>query len=182
MEEQYNKKGGPRTKTGRATSAKNSLKHGMTSSQIVLPGEDAEAFESLVDQFEKDFNPESAVEVVLVHNMAKFQWLVNRAIRLQQRAFEDPENIDTKFLELMMRYQNANHRAFTNTLRSLQIEQRERERAFNQFVPEDLGGPYYSTGEPDCPHRDSNGNPPPKPGEGDKEPAREFIRPPGKLA
>jgi hypothetical protein len=176
------KKGGPSTPAGCAISAKNALKHGMTSSQIVLPGEDVEAFESLVDQFEKDFNPESAVEVVLVHNMAKFQWLVNRAIRLQQKAFEDPEKIDTKFLELMMRYQNTNHRAFTNTLRSLQIEQKERERVQNQFVSQDVGGPLFSTGDPDCPYRDADGNPPSKPGEEDEKPDREFIRPPGKLA
>jgi hypothetical protein len=92
------KKGGPRTEAGKINSSKNSFKHGMSSSQILIPGENAEDFESLLDELKLDHKPATVTEVILVHNLAKFQWLMNRAIRLQERAFLDPEKIDTRFL------------------------------------------------------------------------------------
>jgi hypothetical protein len=142
MNDQKNKSTGPRSAEGKAISSKNAFKHGLASSQILIPGEDPEAFESLVEGFEEDHKPETVTEVVLVHDLAKFHWLKNRAIRLQEQAFLNPESIDTKFLELMMRYQNTNHRAFLNTLKALQAAQKERERQRkefeSQFVPEML--------------------------------------------
>lgn len=189
-EERY--KGGPRTDSGKLASSKNSLKHGMCSREIVLPGEDLEGFESMVDEFEKDHRPATATEVVLVHNLAKFQWLMNRAIRLQERAFLDPENIDTRFLELMLRYQNTNHRAFTNTLKTLHAAQKERVRQEKEFDSQRPVNVIFSTADED--DRDESDEPDEAPGPQHapkpelepelepEEPLRTFERPPGRLA
>jgi hypothetical protein len=139
-EQQNNPKGGPRTPEGKAKCSGNSLVHGLASSRILIPGEDPAAFESLVDELTKDYQPQTATEVVLVHNMAKYHWLENRAISLQQKAFEDPEKIDSKFLELMMRYQTTNHRAFSNSLKTLITAQKERIKAEKESVSQDCDG------------------------------------------
>jgi hypothetical protein len=63
----------------------NSLQFGLSVTEILIPGEDPATFESLVDQFELDHKPATATELVLVHDMVKFHWLKNRAIRFQQK-------------------------------------------------------------------------------------------------
>jgi len=178
MNEEKTKKGGPRTPEGKAKCSGNSLKHGLTANQILIPGEDPEVLEALIDNLERDHNPETATEVLLVHNLAKFHWLMNRAIRLQQKAFENPDKIDSKFLELMMRYQGANQRAFAITLKSLEAAKKEREKQGKESVsPEGIkvifpGSDKWDYDRPDEPEQE----------EEIEEECRIFLRPPGKLA
>jgi hypothetical protein len=185
-EEEY--KGGPRTDAGKLAASKNSLKHGMCSSQIVLPGEDVEAFESLVDNLELDHKSANATEVILVHNLAKFQWLMNRAIRLQERAFLNLEKIDTAYLALMIRYQNTNHRAFTNTLKALHTAQKERVRQEKEFDSQQQVNVVFSRADDDDPDRDPQELEAVGPlpisitNDESQEQPRIFLRPPGKLA
>jgi hypothetical protein len=182
MENDYNKNGGPRTIEGKMNSSKNAFKHGMCSSQILIPGEDAEAFESLVDHFEIDHNPTTATEVALVHDMAKFRWLMNRAMRLHARALENPDAIDTRFLELMMRYQNTNHRAFLNSLKALQTAQKQRLALEREFVSQQDVDVIFSPPYDDEPTSAKTAKPDPQPEETLEEEPRTFLRPPGKLA
>jgi hypothetical protein len=81
-------KGGPRTAAGKAASSRNSFKHGLASGQILIEGEDPEAFDSLVADLEADYQPATETEALLVHDLAKFHWLADRAIRLQAAAFD----------------------------------------------------------------------------------------------
>src|SRR6202043_271411 len=94
--------------------------------EILIPGEDPAAFENLLDQFELDHKPATATEVVLVHDLVKFHWLKNRAIRMQQKAYTGPDSIDTKLLDQMTRQMNVNQRHFLTTLKTLQAAQKER--------------------------------------------------------
>ena len=80
-------KGGPRTQAGKAASSKNSFKHGLASGRILIEGEDPAAFEALVSDLEADYQPATETEALLVHDLAKFHWLADRAIRLQAVAF-----------------------------------------------------------------------------------------------
>jgi hypothetical protein len=80
-------KGGPRTQAGKAASSKNSFKHGLASGRILIEGEDPTAFEALVVDLEADYQPATETEALLVHDLAKFHWLSDRAIRLQAEAF-----------------------------------------------------------------------------------------------
>ena len=80
-------KGGPRTAAGKAASSKNSFKHGLASGRILIEGEDPAAFEALVSDLEADYQPATETEALLVHDLAKFHWLADRAIRLQAVTF-----------------------------------------------------------------------------------------------
>jgi len=102
------------------------LQYGMAVHDILIAGEDPAVFESLLDQFELDHKPATATEVVMVHNMVKFHWLMNRAILGQQKALADSENPDYKLLEQMTRLVNSNNRTFIGTLNSLKAAQRAR--------------------------------------------------------
>ena len=101
-------KGGPRTEAGKAASSKNSFKHGLASGRILIEGEDPAEFEALVADLEADYRPATETEALLVHDLAKFHWLADRAIRLQAVAFaastlpEVPAS-----LNVLIRYQTS---------------------------------------------------------------------------
>ena len=57
---------GPITPEGKAISAGNSLKHGFTSSRVVLPHESQEEFDALEASFLKRLKPADAIERELV--------------------------------------------------------------------------------------------------------------------
>ena len=123
-------KGGPRTEAGKAASSKNSFKHGLASGRILIEGEDPAEFEALVAGLEADYQPATETEALLVHDLAKFHWLADRAIRLQAAAFAAsalPEMPAS--LNVLIRYQTTNQRAFQTTLKSLQALQKERKLA-----------------------------------------------------
>jgi hypothetical protein len=107
-ETELNPKGGPRTQAGKAASSKNSFKHGLASGRILIEGEDPAAFEALVADLEADYQPATKTEALLVHDLAKFHWLADRAIRLQAEAFaasacpEVPAS-----LNVLIRYQTS---------------------------------------------------------------------------
>jgi hypothetical protein len=126
-----NPKGGPRTAEGKAASSRNSFKHGLASGQILIEGEDPAAFESLVADLENDYQPATETEALLVHDLAKFHWLADRAIRLQALAFASAAFASAipeipASLNVLIRYQTTNQRAFQTTLKSLQALQKER--------------------------------------------------------
>jgi hypothetical protein len=101
-------KGGPRTQAGKAASSRNSFKHGLASGRILIEGEDPAAFEALVADLEADYRPATETEALLVHDLAKFHWLADRAIRLQAEAFATsawPEMPAS--LNVLLRYQTS---------------------------------------------------------------------------
>jgi hypothetical protein len=134
-----NSKGGPRTPEGKAASSRNSFKHGLASGQILIEGEDPDAFDSLVADLEADYQPATETEALLVHDLAKFHWLADRAIRLQAMAFASAAFASAipeipASLNVLIRYQTTNQRAFQTTLKSLQALQKERKNAEAEFV------------------------------------------------
>ena len=173
-ENNYNKNGGPRSFAGKAISSKNAQKHGLTGKQIVMPGEDPAAFEALVSDFEKDYQPQTAVEAILVHDLAKYHWLKQRAIRLSQQAFLTDLALDPKHLELMIRYQGANDRAFRATLRALDDAQKARLKREKESVSQVVYVPGFPT-------YDKDGNVVPDGKETTSE-AKNHTHPPGKVA
>jgi hypothetical protein len=122
---------GPRTAEGKARSSRNSFKHGLASGQLIIPGENAEDYEALLNGFLSDYQPANHIETALVHEIAKSYWLKDRAIRFQAIAF----NITMPHLDKMaapmdlgvlIRYQSANERGFYRALKTLQTIQKER--------------------------------------------------------
>jgi len=135
-----NPKGGPRTAEGKAASSRNSFKHGLASGQILIEGENPDAFDSLVADLENDYQPATETEALLVHDLAKFHWLADRAIRLQALAFASAAFASAipeipASLNVLIRYQTTNQRAFQTTLKSLQALQKERVNAERASSP-----------------------------------------------
>ncbi len=109
---------GPTTPEGKATSSGNSLKHGLASGRVIVPGEDPAEFEALLSDLIKEHAPANETESLLVQQMAQSWWLMQRAIRIQNQAFTE-SRVDTHKLALFLRYQTTHERAFYRALNAL---------------------------------------------------------------
>ena len=112
---------GPRTGAGKAASSRNSLRHGLASGTILITGEDAAEWESLHRGLTEEWGPTSSTEHILVDNLARHHWLVQRALRLQGEALAEaePGTLPASFA-LLLRYQTTNERAFSRALKALE--------------------------------------------------------------
>jgi hypothetical protein len=92
------KSNGPITPEGKATSAQNSLKHGLTSSRVVLAHESQEEYDALESDFLQRFNPEGALEADLVHEMAASRWRLRRIESMETALFKKALREQTELL------------------------------------------------------------------------------------
>jgi hypothetical protein len=116
---------GPRSSEGKSASSRNSLKHGLASGQLIIPGEDPAQFEALLNDLLQDHQPASTTEQMLVHEMAQSWWLAQRALRLQNECFT-LDGVDEKRLALFLRYHTTHERAFHKALNAWMRLQKER--------------------------------------------------------
>lgn len=79
--------GGPKTAEGKLVASQNSLKTGTYSNVAVLPHEDQEEFNLLVDHFNRDFSPKDVIEISLVRELAVITWKKLRLEKLEQGYF-----------------------------------------------------------------------------------------------
>ncbi len=71
---------GPTTPEGKAASARNATKHGLTArNPILLTVEDQQAYQRVQDDYEQLFRPANVVERQLVDEMVSVQWRRQRA-------------------------------------------------------------------------------------------------------
>ncbi len=80
---------GPRSAAGKARSSKNALRHGLTAQSLVVPGENAADFESLLEAFHTSLQPADAVEEALVFQIAAGQWRLQRHLRMETGLLTD---------------------------------------------------------------------------------------------
>ena len=137
---------GPRTPEGKAISSANSLKHGLASGRLVIPGEDREDFEALLNDLVAEHAPATPTEEMLVQQMAQSWWLMHRAIRIQNQAFMETW-CDMKKLALFLRYQTTYERAFYRALNSLKKLQKERYKTIREFVSQKRAGARHAAPE-----------------------------------
>ena len=79
---------GPRTPDGKSASSRNGTKHGLSSAFKVLAHEDQEEFDALLQDMRACYRPRDIHQKLLVDQMAKSQWLLARAQRLQTVAYD----------------------------------------------------------------------------------------------
>jgi hypothetical protein len=72
---------GPRTPEGKDRSKFNAIKHGLNARTLVLPGEDAGAFQERLDAWADDLQPRNDVEQALIERSATLSWQLERADR-----------------------------------------------------------------------------------------------------
>jgi hypothetical protein len=142
---------GPKTVEGKQTSSRNASRHGLTGSQIVMPGEDAAAYEELRRGLWQTYKPASDAERLLADQIAANAWRLMRAQRVETaflakltEGSEDPDGaIAIAFLERpkelarVHRYvaaaQNAYYKAM-NQLAKLQKERAASEQQETDFA------------------------------------------------
>ena len=82
------KSNGPITPEGKAISSRNSLKHGLTSSRVVLSHESQEEYDALESSFLRRFKPADEVETELVIEMAAARWRLRRVELMEDAVFK----------------------------------------------------------------------------------------------
>ena len=74
---------GPRTEEGKARSSGNALKTALTGRTVLLPSDDAAAYEHYLDSFSRDFQPVGLRESELVQSIADTNWRLRRIPTLE---------------------------------------------------------------------------------------------------
>jgi hypothetical protein len=146
-----------RTQEGRARSAMNALRHGLTARVVVLPSEDMDAYNAFSTEIVDSLDPQTPVERQFAQTVADNQWRINRIRSIEDGMlgmghFEAAGNFDDKtdnpeihsamtaarafrdnskaFVNLSI-YEQRLHRSMKEALRQLrelQSERREREK------------------------------------------------------
>ena len=79
---------GPRTAAGKAASSANALRHGLAAARaVVLPDEDADAYERLRQGVIADLDPAGALQEALAQRIVVLLWRLDRAARLEAELF-----------------------------------------------------------------------------------------------
>lgn len=79
---------GPKSATGKAASAQNSLRHGVLSSHLILPNESREEFDALQSELQQEFMPQDLLEMSLVERIAIALWRQRRLVRAESGEIE----------------------------------------------------------------------------------------------
>ena len=82
---------GPLSDETRSKVARNALKHGLTSSSVVLDREDPERFQELLDDLIADFAPQTSLEFCAIEEMAAAKWRQRRAWQIETAALNEAE-------------------------------------------------------------------------------------------
>src|SRR5205085_8208049 len=85
---------GPRTSEGKAASSANAITHGLSAADPVLPHEDRNQFNALLERYQSDFAPTTAHEEFLVSQMAGARWKLDRIERIESTMLSALENAD----------------------------------------------------------------------------------------
>jgi hypothetical protein len=145
------KSNGPVTPEGKANSSRNSLKHGLNSSRVVLEHESQADYDDLENSLMKRFKPADTIERELVQEMAANRWrmrrlqemesaMISKAIRQQMEALgpdADPREAralayaeigESSSFRSLGRYQAQLRRGYEKAWKELEIIQNERLR------------------------------------------------------
>jgi hypothetical protein len=134
---------GPQTKAGKERSSQNSYKHGLTSSKIVLPGEDPTEYDAFRADILEQYQPANATEQILAEELAAAGWRLNRSRaveteilkKLMGDAADSAVGLATVFVEKpkefqrLLRYLTSIERAYYRVLDKLTKLQKERRAA-----------------------------------------------------
>src|SRR5260370_17231423 len=89
---------GLRTPEGKAASSSNAKTHGLSAVDPVLPNEDRNQFNALLERYQSDFAPATANEEFLVSQMTGARWKLDRVERIENALFtalESPGDLAT---------------------------------------------------------------------------------------
>ncbi len=74
---------GPKTRTGKAASKMNAMKHGLLAEQVVVRGENPVEFAGVLESLIDEFQPQGPLEEQLVERVAACMWRLRRLYRVE---------------------------------------------------------------------------------------------------
>ena len=124
---------GPNTEKGKEASSHNHLVHGLCAAGPVLPTEDRNQFNALLDRYKSENAPSTAHQEFLVQQMTGARWKLNRIERLENEMFaalDSPEKAFTddetaKRFARLERYRAALERTYNRCARELRADRKE---------------------------------------------------------
>ena len=78
---------GPRTSEGKAAVRLNALRHGLLSTEVLLPGEDEDTFRELDERLRAELQPVGELENILVDRISAAYWRLRRLGRIEAGIF-----------------------------------------------------------------------------------------------
>lgn len=78
---------GPRTIEGRQSSSRNSLRHGLTARNHLIPGETVEQFDRFCDEMRAELQPQGPIEESLADSLSNTLWRLRRIPVLEAALF-----------------------------------------------------------------------------------------------
>ena len=134
---------GPSSPEGKLKSSHNALKTGLTGRTILLPTDDAAAYENFVEILKRKYQPTEAYEKHLVQNIADTEWRLLRIPTLEtgyfalgrhelagECAHEPNEQVRAAMLEALI------DRTYKKDLRNLALQERRLRAQLAKFVAE----------------------------------------------
>ena len=137
---------GPRTPEGKAVSSRNAFKFGLTAKDVVLPTEDASAFEALHAALVNQWEPASDGERLLVDDMAAARWRFRRIEKVQTAHMAGELNSNPSMSDSILgdalrkfhKYLTTERRLYESARRELAAIQKERKTLETIIRQEDL--------------------------------------------
>ena len=87
---------GPKSEKGKARSSYNGLKHGLYARDVVLPGEDVEAFDALLANMKAELKPEGQAEEGMVRRAADIWWRLGRTAAIEAGFLSPAWSVDPR--------------------------------------------------------------------------------------
>jgi hypothetical protein len=123
---------GPRTENGKASSARNATRHGLSGHIFVVADDERDIFEDFLQDHRDDLQPIGALQRDLFDQIVLSAWNLRRLSRLEAELISaenllDPLAVDAnaKRLQLLMTYRARNERSFHKALTELRRLQEE---------------------------------------------------------
>ena len=101
----------------------------------IIPGESVEEFDALSASMQAEYQPATVTERYLVDSIIQHEWLMRRALRMQEALLASApseDDVDPKKLTIVMRYYKTHERSCERAKReldSLRKQQRKTEKA-----------------------------------------------------
>jgi len=131
---------GPVTESGRAIVAKNAVRHGILSQEVLLKGEDEKSLGSFAERMRTELQPVGEVEALLVDRMIASTWRLRRLVKVETGIFlrhtdGQQQDLGLAFIRdgngadafsKLSRYESAIERSLYRALHELQRMQAQR--------------------------------------------------------
>jgi hypothetical protein len=92
---------GPKTSIGKARIALNAIKHGISSTRLVVPGESSTEWETHRRTFVEALAPAGPVETALAERVASADWRLRRVTAYEEAAIAERQHLETASAHLL---------------------------------------------------------------------------------